>query len=90
MGPDIRKMAFVIKWEGALWEKGEMGKLGEMPSGLNRKWAKMKLSETVIGQDRYWAKWKKRQSLKGRKKNGQNGKILAKWEWAKWDWANWE
>ena len=32
---------------------GEMGKLGEMASGQNEKWAKMKLGETAKGQDRY-------------------------------------
>ena len=62
LGPDIRKMEFGRNkkrpcGKRAKWSLGEMGKLGEMPSGRNEKWAKMKLGETVKGQDRYWAKW---------------------------------
>ena len=41
----------------AKWSLGEMRKLGEMASGRNEKWAKMKLGETAKGQDRYWAEW---------------------------------
>ena len=67
------------------WSLGEMGKLGEMASGLNEKWAKMKLGKTAKGQDRYWAKWEK-----GQKRMGESGKIRAKWEWAKWEWAKWD
>ena len=69
---------------------GEMGKLGEMASGRNEKWAKMKLGETAKGQDRYRAEWEKGEVGKGEKRMGATGKIWAKWEWAKWDWTNWE
>ena len=69
----------------AKWSLGEMGKLGQMASGQNEKWAKMKLGKVEKGQDRYWAEWEK-----GKKRMGQTGKIWAKWEWAKRDWANWE
>ena len=67
---------------------GELGKLGEMDSGRNEKWAKMKLGETAKGRDRYWAEWEKGEVEKGEKRIGETGKNWAKWEWAKWDWAN--
>ena len=61
-----------------------MGKLGEMASGRNEKWPKMKLGETTKGQDRYWVEWEKGKVGKGEKEwakrekfrrngNGQNG-----------------
>ena len=75
---------------GLVGLKGEMGKLGEMASGRNEKWAKMKLSETAKGQDRYLAEWKKVEIGKGEKRMSKTGKIRAKWEWAQRDWANWE
>ena len=64
----------------AKWSLGEMGKLGEMASWRNEKWAKMKLSETAKGQNRYWAEWEK-----GRTDIGRNGKR-AKLERAKEEW----
>ena len=67
-----------------------MGKLGEMDSGRNEKWATMKLGKTGKGQDRYWAEWEMGEIGKGEKRMGEMGKIHAKWEWAKRDWANWE
>ena len=72
--------------------KSEMGKLGEMTSGRNEKWAKMKLGQTAKGQDRYWAEWEKGEVGKGEKRmgGGETGKIRAKWGRAKRDWANWE
>ena len=36
----------------AKWSLGEMGKLGQMASGQNEKWAKMKLGKMEKGQDR--------------------------------------
>ena len=57
-----------------------MGKLGEMASGQNEKWAKMKLGETAKGQDRYWAEWEKGEVGKGEKRMGETGKIWAKWD----------
>ena len=62
-----------------------MGKLGEMASSWNEKWAKMKLGEMAKGQDKYWAEWEKGELVKGEKRMGEMGKI-----WAKWDWVNWE
>ena len=59
----------------AKWSLGEIGKLGEMASGRNEEWAKMKLGEMAKGQDRHWADWEK----------GEVGKL--KKEWAKWEWA---
>jgi hypothetical protein len=60
------KNCFWAKWEGAMWEKGqvvigqngkwslgEMKKLGKMASGQNEKWAKNRLGEMANGQDRY-------------------------------------
>ena len=93
MDPDIRKMEFGRNRKGpcgkrAKWSLGEMGKLGEMASWRNEKWAKMKLSETAKGQNKYWAEWEKGDVGKGEKRMGETGKIWAKWEWAKWDWAN--
>ena len=69
---------------------GEMGKLGELTSGRNEKWAKMKLGETAKGQDRYWEEWEKGEVGKGEKRMGETGKFRGKWECVKWDWANWE
>ena len=74
----------------AKWPLGEMGTLGEMASGRNEKWSKMKLDKTAKGQGRYWAEWEKGELGKGEKSMGETGKNRAKWEWAKWVWANWE
>ena len=89
MGPD-RKMELGRNGKGtcgkrAKWSLGEMGKLGEMASGRNEKWAKMKLGETAKGQDRYWVEWETGEVGKGKKRMGETGKFLAKWEWAKWE-----
>ena len=50
----------------------------------------MKLGEMAKGQERYWAEWEKGEVGKGKKRMGETGKTLAKWEWGKLDWANWE
>ena len=61
----------------AKWSLGEMGKLGEMASGRNEKWAEMKFGLIAKGQDRCWAKWKRGEVGKGEKfgrnGNGRNG-----------------
>ena len=80
MGPDIRKMEVGRNGKGpcrkrAKWLVGEMGKLSEMTSGRNEKWAKMKLGETAKRQDRYWAEWEKGEVGKGEKSMGETGKI---------------
>ena len=54
----------------AKWSLGEMGKLNEIASGQNEKWAKMKLGETAKRQDRYWAEWEKGEVGKGEKRMG--------------------
>ena len=60
----------------AKWSLGKMGTLGEMASGRNEKWAKLKVGETAKGQDRYLAEWEKGEVGKERAKRenfGRNG-----------------
>ena len=80
MGPDFRKMEFGGNWKGpcgkrAKWSLGKMEKLGEMASGRNEKWAKMRLGEKAKGQDRYWAEWEKAEVGKGEKRIDKTGKT---------------
>ena len=66
------------KWscgKRAKWSLSEMGKLGEMASGRNEKWAKMKLGEMAKGRDRYWTEWEKGVVGKGEKRMCGTGKI---------------
>ena len=64
---------------------GKMGKLGEMASGRNEKWAKMKLGETAKGQDIHLVEWEKGEVGKGEKRMGKAGQIQVKWDWANWE-----
>ena len=62
----------------AKWSLGEMGKLDEMVSGRNEKWAKMKLGETAKGQDKYRAVWEKGEVGKGEKRIGETEKKFGR------------
>ena len=64
----------------AKWSLGETGKLGEMTSVRNERWAKIKLDETAKVQDRNKMKWEKGEVRKGEKRMAETGKFRAKWE----------
>jgi hypothetical protein len=91
LGPNIKmgENSFWVKWEGAMWEKGQVviGRNGDRAKwslGKMKKLGRWLLGEMKNGQKKDWTKWSM-----GKIDIGQNGKR-ANWERAKWDWAKWE